>query len=399
MEANTKTAAFTPVLRLVFLVALGHFAIDFMLSIWPVYKTMAHLDLAQAGLIAGGSIFLGELTQLYFGKLIDKGYQKQLLVIGPLLASAAVFFPYFGSFSLFFIIILFTCLGSAAFHPTAASLLGALDTPRKALFFGFFQTAGNFGMGVGQFFFAQTYDLLDGHTAVLILPVLVLTLLVLFVKAPITQPQSTEKISLKIIGTFFKSKPLRSLYFVQVANQTVLWSTVFLLPDFLVSRGYEHWICYGGGHFALLLGATLICIPVSYISDKITPAKTQVVSFIGTILFYYVFIFTTALPTMHLFMLLFVIGGLLGSMTPLSLALANQVAGSNRGMISAFLMGLVWIVSEGIGIGLSGTIADLFDTDKPAKALACLGAFLFVGTYFSYSLFSLEAEKEKVVIS
>jgi len=397
MEANTKTSVVSPVLRLVFLVALGHFTIDFMLSIWPVYKTMAHLDLAKAGLVAAASIFVGELTQLYFGKLIDKGYQKKLLILGPLLGSAAVFFPYFSSFSIFFVLILLTCLGSAAFHPTAASLLGALDTPRKALFFGFFQTAGNFGMGVGQFFFAQTYELLDGHTAVLLVPVIALTLLVIFVKAPLSQVPSTEKISLKIIGKFFQSKPLRSLYFVQVANQTILWSTVFLLPDFLVSRGYEHWICYGGGHFVLLLGATLICIPVSYISDKITPAKTQMVSFIATIILYYLFIFTTDMPTAQLFTLLFVIGGLLGSMTPLSLALANEVAGSNRGMVSAFLMGLVWIVSEGIGIGLSGTIADLFESDGPAKALACIGVFLFVGTYFSYSL--LSSEKEKLTIS
>ena len=378
METENKTTFISPLIRLVILVALGHFVIDFMLSIWPVYKTMARLDLAKAGLIAAGSIVAGELMQLYFGKLIDKGYQRMLLILGPLLASAAIFFPYFGSYFPFFILILFTCIGSAAFHPTAASLLTSLDTPRKALLLGFFQTAGNFGMGVGQFFFAKTYDVLYGHTAVLILPVIALALMIWLSKAPISKPSTTEKISLKIIFKFFRSKPLRSLYIVQVANQTILWSTVFLLPDFLVARGAPHWVCFGGGHFALLLGATIVCIPISMLSTKITPAKTILGSFVLTICLYYFLLGATTLAGPALLVTLFAVGGLLGSMTPLSLALGNELAHQSRGMVSAFLMGLVWIVSEGIGIGLSGSLADLFTDDAPAKALACLGAFLFV---------------------
>jgi MFS transporter, FSR family, fosmidomycin resistance protein len=286
MENENKTTFLSPLVRLVLLVALGHFVIDFMLSIWPVYKTMARLDLAKAGLIAAGSIIAGELMQLYFGKLIDRGYQRMLLIMSPLLASAAIFFPYFGSYSLFFLLILLTCIGSAAFHPTAASLLGALDTPRKATLFGFFQTAGNFGMGVGQFLFAQTYDILYGHTAVLILPVLALSFMIWISNASISKPtdaKASEKISMSIIVSFFRSKPLRSLYFAQVANQTILWSTVFLLPDFLVARGAPHWVCFGGGHFTLLLGATVGCIPMSMLGAKITPAKTILGSFVVTI--------------------------------------------------------------------------------------------------------------------
>lgn len=393
MRTENKSIVISPLIRLIILVALGHFVIDFMLSIWPVYKTMVRLDLAKAGLIAGGSIVAGELMQLYFGKLIDKGYQKMLLIVGPLFASAAIFFPYFNSYFPFFILILFTCIGSAAFHPTAASLLAAIDTPRKALLLGFFQTAGNFGMGVGQFFFAKTYDMLYGHTAVLLLPVLALLAMVWISDAPISKPPSVEKISLKIIFKFFRSKPLRSLYFVQVANQTILWSTVFLLPDFLVARGASHAICFGGGHFALLLGATLVCIPVSMLSTKITPAKTIFGSFILTICLYYFLLGMPDLDGPALLVTLFAVGGLLGSMTPLSLALGNELAYQNRGMVSAFLMGLVWIVSEGIGIGLSGALADLFTDDAPAKALACLGALLFAGSYFAFKLVSYRAEE------
>src|SRR5258708_30814576 len=102
------------IVGLVFLIACVHFMIDFMLSIWPVYKTMIGLDIGTAGLIAVAGILLGEVAQLFFGTLIDKGYQKSLLILGPLLAACATLFPYVSGIFPFFILILGTSIGSAA---------------------------------------------------------------------------------------------------------------------------------------------------------------------------------------------------------------------------------------------------------------------------------------------
>ena len=95
--------------------------------------------------------------------------------------------------------------------------------------------------------------------------------------------------------------------------------------------------------------------------------------------------------------LLFLIGAFLGSMTPLALALGGELAPQNRGLVSAFLMGMVWIVSESIGIGCSGFLADCFHEDAPAKALACLGLFLFVGATFAYKLIPSRERVEATV--
>ena len=44
-----------------------HFVLDFFTGIWPIYKTIAGIDMAKAGLIAGITGFIGEALQLFFG--------------------------------------------------------------------------------------------------------------------------------------------------------------------------------------------------------------------------------------------------------------------------------------------------------------------------------------------
>jgi MFS transporter, FSR family, fosmidomycin resistance protein len=384
-----------PLFFLIFLMCLSHFIIDFMLSIWPVYKTIAHIDLAAAGLLLAAAVLIGELMQLIFGKLIDKGHFRILLILGPLLGSVAVLFPYVGSYPLFLLLIIGTCIGSAAIHPSAVSVLGGLDIKRKALLMGCFQTAGNLGMGVGQLSFSWVYEQVAGHTAVLFIPAILLSLLLLISrkKLPYAPAQNKEHVSLKLIFKFFQSKPLRCLYMVQLTSQTVLWSLVFLLPDFLVSRHHSEWVCLGGGHLVLMLGAAATAILSGLIGDKLTPAKTILGSFVLVCIAFYTFIAIPTIPTAGLLSLLFVVGGLLGSISPLALVMGNALVPSHRGMISAFLMGLVWILSEGLGIGMSGVIADLFTEDAPANALACLGSALFIGTFFAFKLVPYQSEK------
>jgi len=62
-------------------------------------------------------------------------------------------------------------------------------------------------------------------------------------------------------------------------------------------------------------------------------------------------------------------------------------------MVAACLMGLVWIVSEGGGIGGISLLTLCFAADGPRKALICFGLFLFVGAFFASKLIRYEKEK------
>ena len=392
-SSQVSSSAKSLFFAVLFYACAGHFAIDFALGIWPVFKTMAHLDVAFAGIIAGISVIIGEGMQGYFGSLADKGYQKQMLVLGIFLGVFATLYSYFDSYLPLAILFLGTCLGSSAFHPTAASMLGSLSHKNKSIVMAIFTTSGMLGMGVSQLIFSWTHTVLDGQTAILGIPFLILALFVF--KSRYKQPPvKTEQhhFSIQFIKKFFSKAPLKSLYFCMLANQTVLWSLVFLLPDFLQAREYDGYIIYGGGHLFLMLGAAVAPPILGFVADK-NSARTVIIALMAmTFVSFYALLVLVVLPDVLLFSLLFFLGACLGSIPPLCWSLGSVFVPSARGLVSAFLMGFVWIVSEGCGILTSGVLSSLFTDDAPAKALSIMGAILILGMYYSLKLPSDESQ-------
>ncbi len=372
---------------LLLLTVAGHFAIDFMLSIWPVFKTMAGVDIKVAGFMATIAVAGGEMMQLFFGKLIDKGYQKPLLFVAPLLGSVAFFFPYVETPTTFFLFLLLTCLGSAAFHPTAASIVGSIQE-RRGLFLGLFQTAGMVGMGIGPLFFVTTHNLLDGHTAVLAAIPLLVALAVLYIpqKEHSALAVKPEHASLRLVLKLFQIPELRALYFIQLTTQAIGWSVIFLLPDFLTSRQYPEWMALGGGQAAFTLGAAASCCPMGYLGDRFSPPKVIFASCLMMIASLYAMLLAPNDMISTTLILLFCTGWSFGGLTPLALSSGSDYAPNNRGLVSAFLLGLVWVAAEAIGIGGGSFLASSFETEGPTLALMWLGSLLCVGCIFAWKL-------------
>jgi MFS transporter, FSR family, fosmidomycin resistance protein len=358
---------------------LGHFLVDLMIGIWPVYKTMAELDLAKAGLIGGGCALAGEGFQMFFGPLSDKGYRKLLIFGGIVATSSSIFFVYTRDYYLLSFLYLLTCLGSGAFHPSASSLSSDLGTTRKGLFVSIFASGGSLGMAFSQVIFAQAYLRLESYVGWLILPAICLALFA-FLNKSISSTgtggvlyKPKVQINVKVFADFFRRKVLRLLYFSQVCNATLMWGTMFLLPDILKERGYDSWVTFGGGHMFFILGSAAMVIPAGYLADKYS---TKLVIFVATVIslvLFYAFIFIPNLPSEILLPVLFFTGAALGVVNPVSVAFGTHLEPQQKGMVSAFLMGLVWCVSEGIGQCGGGLLTTCFDNDAPAKALAVLG--------------------------
>ena len=389
------------ILFLVICIACGHFLVDFMLSIWPVYKTMVRIDLAVASIVAALAIASGELMQVFFGKLIDQGYQRYLLIAGPLFAASSAFFPYTNNIYVFLLILFFTAIGSAAFHPTAASILGGIHSSKKFLLLGIFQAAGMVGMGVGQFCFTQTFFNLSGHTMVLAIPAILLGVVVIGLSHGHLKKETHHKepVSLKVAFRFFREKYLRSLYFIQLGHQTLFWAVIFLLPDILLKRNYDTWITYGGGHFFWMIGSGVSCLLFGYLSHIISPVKIILNCYIAAFILFFLFMSVPTMSEPVVLSTLFGIGLMLGGLNPLSIALGVSHVPNNRGMVSAFLMGFVWIISEGLGIGLSCILADFFEENGPEKSLLIIGTIAFIpGVISAFKLFRMGSKKEDTAI-
>jgi FSR family fosmidomycin resistance protein-like MFS transporter len=374
-----------PLLITLFILFVGHFLVDFMIGLWPIYKTLVNMDLAFAGLLAGICAFMGEGMQLIFGSLSDRGYRKALILSGVILTMAGAFYAYTDNLLLLTLFLFLTCAGSAAFHPSAVGMIGSLPSHRKALLVSIFATGGSLGMASSQFIFSRIFEYLSGHTVILVIPALLLFGLTLFYKfsgvAHATGNHPTKHIDFKLYVRTLRNRDVGFLFISQVCNQTFMWSMNFLLSDLLIARGYSDWLTYGGGYFCFIVGGAIMMIPSGYLADKYSSKTVIITASTLGLGFFYLFLFDGGLPAPVIGALLFMIGACLWIIMPISVAFGNQLIPSNPGVVSAILMGLVWCISESLGPAGAGLLTKLFNEDAAASSLACVSLLLAVGVF------------------
>lgn len=259
-----------------------------------------------------------------------------------------------------------------------------------------FASGGSLGMAASQIVFSNSYEYLEGNTLFLMIPaaLLAMVLVVTHIAGTNSANKQSKRITFPMLKKFFSNRDLLNLYFLQVANQTVIWAFVFLLPDVLSSRQYDHWISFGGGHLFLILGSALMMVPAGYLADKYSSRNVIFISSSSALVLLYVFLFSPSLPPAILLSLLFLTGASMGLISPVSIALGNRMLPNNPGLVSATLMGLAWCVSEAMGQGGGGILSTYFEGDAAAKALSVLGLFLLVAVGAASQLPSLVLEKE-----
>jgi FSR family fosmidomycin resistance protein-like MFS transporter len=375
---------------LLFLLAAGHFCVDFMIGLWPVYKTMMHLDIAKAGMIAGLGAFIGEGSQIVFGPLGDRGYRKTLTALGVMGAAACTCLCYAEEYLFMFVLYLITCIGSGAFHPSAASFVNSLSAKQKNLFMTIFAVGGSLGLATSQIVFSTFHDVI-GHTVLLAIPSVLLACIMFKVIQSPTPIQIVAKSNrLDAFKQFFQNRSLLLLYIASLCNQAIMWGTVFLLPDILKAKAYDPWIYLGGGHLCYILGAVCLMIPGGYLADKYSSRSVMIASIISGVSALYAILFIS-MPIPMLFTLLFIGGASFGLVNPISVAFGNQLMPNNPGVVNACLMGLVWFIAEGVGQFGGGLLTTLFVEDAPIKAIAIVG-MLSVPSLLA--MFQLPSESE-----
>lgn len=360
-----------------FLLWLGHFMVDYMIGIWAVYKTLVGLDIAIAGMIAAASAFAGEGMQLVFGGMSDRGYRKVLIASGIAMTTCSALMGYTQDYYILFLLFMLTCMGSGAFHPSAAGLIGKLSENRKGLFMTIFQSGGAFGLATSQLIFVSLYTLFEGQTAFLAIPSLCLVAAIVFfgfAEQPLAVPNTqSKKIDLRVFWDFFKNSDLRNLYVTQLFSQALSWGLIFLLPDLLIYREYPDWLSLGGGHLCYILGGAFMIIPGGWLADKITPKRMIFSGQVLGLFLFYILLANPFLPPILVCVLLSFLGASLGVISPIVVVMGTQLVPSRPGMVSAFLMGLVWCLAEGIGQGGGGLMTKFFADNGTTKSLAILG--------------------------
>ncbi len=170
-------------------VVVAHVMVDFMgMSVWPVYKTLAGLDVAKAGWIATVIAMSGTALQPLFGSIADRFGPRRVILLGALLTSFALLLgpladyqaelnhglPTLFGLSGFYLVVLVILaagrLGQDMFHPAGAGLAGSFSARRGSTFLAVFIAVGSIGFGLSQIGFRTAYNNLGHHTEILLIP-------------------------------------------------------------------------------------------------------------------------------------------------------------------------------------------------------------------------------------
>ncbi|WP_068471311.1 MFS transporter [Candidatus Protochlamydia phocaeensis] len=366
---------------------MAHLIMDFMIGVWPVYKTLVTIDLVVAGLIASLGMFIGEGLQLYFGFLSDKGHHQKLLVLGIGLTATIPFLSYVENEWILFTFILCCFLGSGAFHPAASGMLIGWVPKYKSFLIALFACGGMIGAAISQYVFRYFFVQFEGQTWFLAVPILCVTLGCLCFRFPAIKKQERRihfKDMLRIIHPY--RFQLGLLYFIQLCLQVIVLSFSFLLPDILKIKGYEEWFCLGGGYFYFVIGSAIASLPIGYCVHKwgYRLVLAVIIFISAVVLSYFLAIETLSLPPVIVLLLL--LGGSMGVVVPVVVAGGNAlVPVEASGFISALYMGGCTCLA-GFGPTLAGLLASYMEKNAPVVAMQMLSVLFLAAFAFLFFL-------------
>jgi MFS transporter, FSR family, fosmidomycin resistance protein len=344
----------------------GHCAVDCCSGIWPVFKTLAHLDIAAAGLIATIGGMTGNGLQIVFGVLADRGFRNRLIVTGVALAGTVTLVPWVvPSYLVMGALVLVTNVSSAAFHPSATGAAANLSRQRVGFMIAVFLSGGYLGYSLSQFVFSAVYESAPALTPVIaLLPVAMAAALAAGLPPP-AAARRHRGIEWRTLRGHLGS--LAPLFAVQTFAGMVNVTLVFLLPDLLLSRHAAPWMVRGGGHFALIAGGCLSLIPAGQASDRWSARRLLVFANLATALSLGLLLLRGSASTLEL---LFVtaVGAFNGINNIAAVAEGNRLLPGQASAVSALLMGMPWCVAA-LGPVVAGLLADPARGGTPAGAL------------------------------
>lgn len=342
------------------LFCLGHFFIDLYAGalgvLQPSLMSQFRLNFTEAGILGGVLSFSSSVLQPVYGYLSDRFHSRLFTALAP--AVAGIFISSLGWAPGFGVLLAMVWLGGAgiaSFHPqaTANATAGVRKNHGRAM--AIFISSGTLGLALGPTFFST----ISGRwglagTPWAALPGVALTaLLLVFLRPPSKPPASKMRFDWSPLRAVWK--PMTILYFLVFIRSIVQVTFTQFLPLYLHSqRGYS--IARSSYSLSLyLVSGALGGIAGGNLADRFGGRRVILISMIGSVPFLALFVFTSgAISAVSL-----ALGGLVLLFTiPVNVLMAQRLAPSQTGTVSALMMGFAWGAAGLLFIPLTGWISD-----------------------------------------
>lgn len=349
------------VMRSIFLMAFAHLTLElgmnFLPVVYPVLINNWSLSYAQVGLIALTISLGASLAQPLFGYLSDHWGASRLAVFGitwmGLVMGLVGFAPNYPSL---LVLVVLGALGSAAFHPAAATLASTGGGKRRGAAVSVFSVGGNLGTALSPLWMTAGLAWLGLTSTALLIPVVLLVSLGLYWQ--LRQVESSgggsgrPQTSLTRFAGQGSLVGLSLLIIAVMARSWVHITLITYLPEWMQSQG--HSLANSGQVLSLfLLGAGLGSLVGGALSDRVGRWQVMALSLglLGPALGW--FLAESGPPQAVL------VGALSGLSFPVSVVMAQEIWPRGMGLASALVMGLGW-APGGLGASITGLVADRF---------------------------------------
>ncbi len=338
------------------LVALGHLAVelcsDFLPVMYPLLIANLGLTYTQIGAIALVASVGTSLAQPFFGYISDRWSPHRLsalsvLWIGLLMGAVGLV----KSYPWLLLLVGFGTMGSAAFHPPAATIAAASSGVKRGTAVSVFSVGGSMGAALSPLWITVVMRWLGTRGTLMLVPVGVLVGALLYRwlgmgerGRPTVRPARPE------------NKALAGIILVVLAVMSLAWFLVTFrtyLPIWVQNQGRSAQA--GARLLSVLLAAMGVgSLLGGALSDRV--GRWQVFALCLGLLSPVLLLFLGATGILQA-ALVAMVGVLVGATFPLSIVMAQEAWPSGVGIASGLVMGLGW-VPGGIGASVTGMIAD-----------------------------------------
>lgn len=352
-------------IRYLYPMALGHFAIElcnnFLPVLYPILITTMGLTYTQVGFVAFISIVGDTLSQPLFGHFSDRWGSRPMVIAS--IAWIGIVMALVGLVDNFWVLLLvvgFGALGSAAFHPAGASSTGAVSADKRGGALAVFSVAGTLGSALSPLIITVAIGLFYLRGTLILAPLGVAIAFLLWREwNPGREVAPHASLDKRLAGARSVDAPAGSTMILILITLIVMCRSWFhftfmtYLAEWLQAQGWSL-VRSGQALTALSISIGVGSLAGGVLSDRIGRWRVLVLG-MGLLAPAYWLFLTSSSGLLSL--LIGCIGFLVGFSYPVTIAAAQEAWPRRMGLASALAVGIGWLPG-GIGASLTGFIAD-----------------------------------------
>ena len=364
---------------LLFLLSFGHMCTDIVQgalpAMLPFLKERFDLSYAVTGTLLMAAHLTSSVVQPLFGYLTDRRPFPILLPLGCAISGVGIaLIPHSPSFAWLVAFVMFTGLGTAAFHPEGFKATACIASERRATGMSFFSVGGNLGFAIGSpaAIFLVSRHGLPGAAALLI-PAAVAALLFLPALPVIRHRIRSVTATPRKNAMSGVERPLYAVSLIILIVVLRSWTQLGLATyiPFLYEDQLKSDPAYVATLLFLFLGSgTVGTVIGGPLADRFGHRRMLFTSIALQIPLIFLFLRSSGWPV---FVVAALLGGTIVSTFSVTIVMAQELFPKRMATASGAIAGFA-IGTGGVGVTLLGAVADRYGVPAATHAINILPA-------------------------